>query len=245
MGTLLLQLIGPMQAWGVQSNFIYRDTTLEPSKSGVVGLLCAALEFPRSDDRTITKLAELRMGVRVDREGLVKYDYHTAGKDGYRKADGGIERRNLIQSWRYYLADAAFLVGLESDDLTLLEKLYDHLQNPHWPLWLGRKAFPPSEPVWLKDGLKRTKNLETALREYPRLRPKRNPYDDDRMRAMLEDPSGEIVRPDWPLSFAKGARQFTLRRLRVEFFDDQPLREDFRHVSIAPYPQPAPPPRAA
>jgi CRISPR system Cascade subunit CasD len=233
MGTLLLQLIGPMQAWGVQSNFIYRDTALEPSKSGVVGLLCAALG--RGRDERIDDLAELKMGVRVDREGLVKCDYHTAGKGGYLKAKGEVERRNPIQSWRYYLADAAFLVGLESDNLALLEKLYDHLQNPRWPLCLGRKSFVPGEPVWLKDGLHPDKDLITALKNYPRLRPKRSLFDDDRMRVMLEDPNGAIVRPDWPLSFAKGARQFTLRRLCVEFFDDQPLREDFRHVSITPY----------
>jgi CRISPR system Cascade subunit CasD len=40
MGTLLLQLIGPMQSWGVQSHFTIRDTGLEPSKSG--GWACCA-----------------------------------------------------------------------------------------------------------------------------------------------------------------------------------------------------------
>lgn len=241
MGTLLLQLIGPMQAWGVQSNFIYRDTALEPSKSGVIGLLCAALGKPRDeqpDDNRYPKLADLaalKMGVRVDREGLVKCDYHTAGKGGYLKAKGEVERKDLIQSWRYYLADAAFLVGLEADDLKLLQELHDALRDPHWPLCLGRKAFVPGEPVWLKDSLRPDEDLITALKSYPRLRPKRNRFDDDRMRVMLEDPKGEIVRPDQPISFAKGARQFTLRCLCVEYFDDRPLREDFRHVSIAPY----------
>jgi CRISPR system Cascade subunit CasD len=232
MGTLLLQLIGPMQSWGVQSNFIYRDTALEPSKSGVIGLLCAALG--RGRDERIDDLAALKMGVRADREGLVKYDYHTAGKGGYLKAGGDVERKNLIQSWRYYLADAAFLVGLESGDLALLEAVHNHLEHPIWPLYLGRKAFAPSEPVWLRDGLKRVESLEAALRTYRRLRPKRTWFDDDLMRAMLEDwEKGEIVRPDQPISFA--TRQFTLRRLRVAFFDDQPMREEFRHVSIAPY----------
>ena len=39
MATLLLQLVGPMQAWGVTSRFDERDSGLEPSKSGVFGLL--------------------------------------------------------------------------------------------------------------------------------------------------------------------------------------------------------------
>jgi CRISPR system Cascade subunit CasD len=39
MAVLLLRLAGPMQAWGTQSRFVNRDTELEPSKSGVIGLL--------------------------------------------------------------------------------------------------------------------------------------------------------------------------------------------------------------
>ena len=43
MMTLLLRLAGPMQSWGTASKFRERDTGREPSKSGVVGLLAAAL----------------------------------------------------------------------------------------------------------------------------------------------------------------------------------------------------------
>src|SRR5512136_490986 len=85
MGTLLLRLVGPMQSWGMQSNFTHRDTGLEPSKSGVIGLICAALGKPRDENHpdnarkpSLDELAKLRMGVRVDREGLVQCDYHTA-----------------------------------------------------------------------------------------------------------------------------------------------------------------------
>jgi CRISPR system Cascade subunit CasD len=75
--TLLLRLAGPMQSWGTQSRFGIRDTGLEPSKSGVIGLLCAALGWGREHD--VTDLAELRMGVRVDRAGVLRTDYHTVG----------------------------------------------------------------------------------------------------------------------------------------------------------------------
>src|SRR5512147_835084 len=83
--TLLMRLVAPMQSWGVQSDFTYRDTGLEPSKSGVIGLLCAALGKPRDEAHPdshsqprLAELATLRMGVRVDREGLLQRDYHTA-----------------------------------------------------------------------------------------------------------------------------------------------------------------------
>ena len=63
MGVLLLRLAGPMQSWGTQSRFTVRDTGREPSKSGVVGLLCAAVGVPRDDERQIRRLAELRIAV--------------------------------------------------------------------------------------------------------------------------------------------------------------------------------------
>jgi len=223
MPTLLLRLVGPMQAWGIQSNYAHRDTALEPSKSGVIGLICAALGRPRSEP--INDLASLIMGVRVDREGVVLRDYHTAGIDGFLRAGGDVERKNAILSERFYLADAAFLVGLQGDDIALLRQIQNALEHPQWMLCLGRKAFAPSEPVALPDGLRDT-DLWTALTDYrPRLRPKRHRLDDDRVRLMLEDETGDIVRRDQPLSFEKGNRRFTARRLRVEYYDLTALEE--------------------
>lgn len=209
MPTLLLCLAGPMQSWGVQSNFTVRDTGLEPSKSGVVGLLCAALG--RRRDAEIGGLATLRMGVRVDREGQMASDYHTA--QNILKASGGIKDTEV--SRRYYLADARFLVGLTGDDLDLLTQLHNALRNPHWPLYLGRKAFVPGEPVWLQDGLCLEKSLRAALRDYPwrgRLRSDDRP---PRLRLVLEDHAGSEVHPDQPVSFAE--RRFVPRRVSTDW----------------------------
>lgn len=60
MAVLLLRLCGVMQSWGTDSRFLVRKTDPEPSKSGVVGLLCAALGRGRGED--ISDLAALRMG---------------------------------------------------------------------------------------------------------------------------------------------------------------------------------------
>lgn len=43
MATLLLRLAAPLQAWGADSKFETRKTAREPTKSGVIGLLAAAL----------------------------------------------------------------------------------------------------------------------------------------------------------------------------------------------------------
>ena len=222
MNVLLLRLCGPMQSWGVQSRFTVRDTGLEPSKSGVVGLLCAALG--RRREEPVADLAALAMGVRVDQEGTMARDYHTAGKGGILKASGQVERKNLVVSNRYYLSDARFLVGLKGDDLDLLAQLHAALRDPVWTLYLGRKAFVPGEPVWLKDGVLSDTDLRAALDTYPwlgcdsRKRP-------DQVRLVLEDPeNGAEVRPDQPLSFAE--RRFAPRRVRTEFIPAPPMKEE-------------------
>jgi len=227
MSVLLLRLSGPMQSWGVQSRFTVRDTGLEPSKSGVVGLLCAALGRHRHEP--VDDLADLTMAVRVDQEGVMARDFHTAGKGGIMKASGQVERKNLVVSNRYYLADARFLVGLEGDDLDLLTELHAALRDPHWPLYLGRKAFVPGEPVWLPDGLRPDETLVDALRTYPWLG-----YDPDKcpdqVRLVLEDRDGPEMRPDQPLSFAE--RRFAPRHVRTDFIPAPPAKEDGPCISL-------------
>ncbi|MFE3790363.1 type I-E CRISPR-associated protein Cas5/CasD [Streptomyces goshikiensis] len=56
---------------------------------------------------------------------------------------GEVRRHSLITE-RWYLADAAFLVGLEHQDRALLERVAHALEYPKRLLWLGRKACPPS-----------------------------------------------------------------------------------------------------
>jgi CRISPR system Cascade subunit CasD len=147
-----------MQSWGTQSRFLERDTGLEPSKSGVIGLLCAALGRPRT--ASVDDLTALTMGIRVDHEGTLRRDYQTA--EDVVRADGS--RGGTVVSNRYYLADADFLVGLAGSDLALLERIDAALAAPRWPLFLGRKAFVPGIPVRLPAGsVRQDTDLNTAL----------------------------------------------------------------------------------
>lgn len=158
MATLLLRLQGPMQSWGTTSRFDERDTQLEPSKSGVLGLVCAALGRDRKEP--VDDLGSLRMAVRVDREGIPMRDYQTA--TGVMASTGKADANRTVVSQRYYLADAIFLVGLEGNR-GLLDRIQAALRAPHWPLSLGRKSFSPSMPVYLPDGLSET-DLIAALK---------------------------------------------------------------------------------
>ena len=220
MSTLLLRLAGPMQSWGTLSRFRERDTGREPSKSGVIGLLCAALGKPRAESPgdgfpSLAELARLRMGVRIDRAGVVLVDYQTAGGGrfagepyGVRKASGGAGE--TVLSNRYYLADARFLVGLEGER-ALLARLEDALTRPVWQLCLGRKAFVPSEPLLLRDGL-RDQTLREALRaDWPPGSSEADPPAD--LPLVIDSEDGESVRNDVPVSFVPAERRFTLRRV--------------------------------
>lgn len=163
MPTLLLRLQGPMQSWGTISRFDERYSQFEPSKSGVLGLVCAALGRDRSEP--IDDLTSLMMGVRVDREGVMLCDFQTA--TGVVSASGTIDRKRTVVSPRYYLSNAVFLVGLEGDSL-LLSEIHEALFKPYWPLFLGRKSYVPSPPVYLSDGLI-PDELRSALTNYPPL----------------------------------------------------------------------------
>ena len=163
MATLLVRLQGPLQSWGTPSRFDERDTQLEPSKSGVLGLVCAALGRDRAEP--VSDLGGLRMGVRVDREGVPMRDYQTAR--GVALATGKSDAGRTVVSERFYISDAIFLVGLEGDDTTLAA-VQDAIRAPHWPICLGRKSFVPSMPVYLTGGLVDS-SLIDALTRWPLL----------------------------------------------------------------------------
>lgn len=199
MHTLLLRLAGPMQSWGTQSRFLERDTGLEPSKSGVVGLLCAALGRSRAEP--VDDLAALVMGVRVDREGVLQRDYHTALRVAKANNPKNVD---TVVSNRYYLADADFLVGLAGSDLALLERLDLALAAPRWTLSLGRKAFVPGRPIRLRGGgVRQGLGLDDALRAEA-WRPRRGDPSwqapPERLRLVIEaDPDrGTTRRTDQP-----------------------------------------------
>jgi len=205
MSTLLLRLAAPMQSWGVDSKFDRRGTERLPTKSGVVGLIAAALGRRRNE--SLEDLQALRFGVRADREGVLLRDYHTAKSEVA-----------AYVTHRYYLSDAVFLAGLEGDE-ALLEEIEGAINSPAFPLFLGRRACPPDGQLSL--GIRRGKHLFEALREEPRLA-------DDRLRRKADpevslhivtdgtkqDANGYFQR-DVPLSFDQTHRQFGFRRVNV------------------------------
>lgn len=137
MSVLLLRLAGPLQAWGDSSKFLSRRTCKEPTKSGVVGLLAAALG--RSRDADLEDLASLEYAVRVDKPGEVVRDFQSAHV---------ARQKDSLISNRFYLADAVFVAALAGDD-ALIRQIAEALKAPRWPLFLGRRSCPPDLPLLL------------------------------------------------------------------------------------------------
>jgi CRISPR system Cascade subunit CasD len=197
-----------MQSWGTTSRFDQRDTGKEPSKSGVVGLLAAAMGIDRENWSDLEPLTRLSMGVRHDRPGVPKRDYQTA--QHIISADRSKIHETAVTT-RDYLADAAFLVGLEYEDRTLLEQAHAALRDPVWPLALGRKSYVPSEPIWIENGVQ-DGALGEAMARWPWIASLRK-WEEPPERLLVsfesEDGSG-VLRMDQPLS-AFSERHFGAR----------------------------------
>ena len=203
MSTLLLRLSAPLQSWGHESKFERRATGREPTKSGVIGLLAAALGRRRTD--SIDDLAKLRFGVRVVRPGRVMRDYHIA-----------VSSKRTYVTHRYYLEDADFLVGLEGSR-DFLHELEQAVDSPYFPLFLGRRSCPPTGRLCF--GL-RDLSLGDALASEP------VPCS-GAVRLLLDsDEVGFHRQRDVPLSFNQQHRRFSYRYLEQTVLDSPSTSHD-------------------
>ena len=221
MATLLLRLAAPLQAWGADSKFETRKTAREPTKSGVIGLLAAALGLRRDETEPLTRLAQLRFGVRVEREGQLLVDFHMARNE---------EKDRSYVTYRHYLEDAVFLVGLESEDTALLQELAEALTHPVFPLYLGRRACPPPLPLCL--GIRQGSLLD-VLRTEPMQG--RKP-ETGKLRIVADaDPAdpAAVPRQDLPVSFSPVHRQYGFRPVREWRLERPEMPEPTEHDPMA------------
>ena len=155
---LALMLDGPLQSWGHASRFQRRTTALHPTRSGIVGMLCAALGVEKGSDAEQDWLARLdpeRVRVTVfaiprrpkgaDHELQIRRmeDFHTV--EGTRSAENKI-KSDAVLTYRQYLLDARFGVLIEGSR-AMLRELHAALRDPRWGVWLGRKCCIPAAPI--------------------------------------------------------------------------------------------------
>jgi len=173
---IALWLDAPLQSWGFESRFERRHTAMFPTKSGVLGLVLAAMGVPKGSpreretliafsppgERIVCALVPRRNPHRNDQVLPLRRltDYHTI--QNFRRADNSKPRSgDTVPSWRDYLMDARFGVLLPGKPAVATEAARS-LLNPVWGVWLGRKSCPPASPI-----LVRSAELEFALGVFP------------------------------------------------------------------------------
>ncbi|OHV33120.1 type I-E CRISPR-associated protein Cas5/CasD [Pseudofrankia sp. EUN1h] len=237
-----------MQSWAGPSMYNRRDTGTEPTKSGLIGLLAAAQGRRRTD--SIEDLLGLVLGVRTDQPGTLLRDYHTVSDYRGRPLPSAAVTGKHVQkptspakytgvTERFYLQDAVFVAAVGAPD-PLLAALADALRNPAFPLALGRRACPPTQPLLLPPNRREKPDAVTwpgavdeVLREVPwQATPSHKEKSDRRparpngiaLPVTLDDPRGDDVRMDLPSTFDPLSRSFTSRR----------VRQDWVHLSSSP-----------
>jgi CRISPR system Cascade subunit CasD len=151
---LALYLDAPLQSWGYQSRFDRRTSLSYPTRSGIVGMICAAMGVDRSDTEGLQLFEPLILSVYTFKQGRRLVDFHTIGGGWDKKinpqcivpkADG--KAGQTVVSRREYLQHSRYGVILQVDK-TLGQRIVIALTNPIWGIWLGRKSCIPASPVF-------------------------------------------------------------------------------------------------
>ncbi|ASO22341.1 CRISPR system Cascade subunit CasD [Actinoalloteichus hoggarensis] len=225
---LLLRLAGPLQSWGGPSAFNRRDTRPEPTKSGIVGLLAAALG--RTRDESPADLNALRLGVRIDQEGSLLRDYHTVSDyRGVALPQAGVNAKGVQKTTspakhthvttRFYLQDAVFLAAV-AGRTAFIDELAAAVRAPAFPPALGRRSCVPTQPLLLSHS---PGSLEETLRTTPWQAPspsarrRRHRHATVDLRVVVEDDAGDDLAHDVPTTFDPLTRAFTTRRVRHDW----------------------------
>lgn len=163
---LVLRLDGPLQSWGENAKWDFRDSSTMPTKSGIVGLLGCAMGEERSSPVLVELAQSITVAVRADRPGVKFVDFQTVKTDRLMTASGTPRNKNAstIVSPRGYLQDACFTVFIDTTP-EWRERITAALESPKWCIYLGRKNCVPSRPIQAK--VVEYVNIQEAIKEYP------------------------------------------------------------------------------
>jgi CRISPR system Cascade subunit CasD len=157
---LLFDLWGPLAAWGSTAVGELRPTSHHPTRSALLGLVSAALGLRRGDDDAHRALGRmLRFAIRIDRPADILEDFHTAQgrrprrmeRFATRAGELGVPRHALdtVVSRRSYATDGGYRVASWATEVSpwSLARIAQALDNPVFPLYLGRRSCPPGLPL--------------------------------------------------------------------------------------------------
>jgi len=161
---LLFELFAPLVAWGDIAVGERRPARAHPSKSGVLGIVAAALGYLRDDDASHGALfARIEFGARIDSVGSLLTDYHTAQTakasvlKQARKTRPIMTRADMLRhakplhtilSTRDYFVESLAIVALldRGEGEPSVETIAAALDRPHFAPYLGRRCASPALP---------------------------------------------------------------------------------------------------
>ncbi len=203
---LSLWFESPLQSWGVDSKFGLRTTFTFPTKSGIAGILLAAMSKSGEEKeflKSFSSWKEFAFSYSSAQGNTLNTDYHMIGsgydstddwqnkmipkkRDGNPPASADKASSGVKITYRQYLQDAYFGVVFEiPTSYYEVNDIVIALQNPTWPIYLGRKCCVPSFPVFqgVFDSYEDAKNKIKILAEEKHLSLKEmmkdgaNPYE--------------------------------------------------------------------
>lgn len=227
---LYLRLEGPLQSWGDRSTFWSRQTSVFPTKSGVIGMLFCAMGWGGPREAELAEVASLpmtayRVGPQEKARTPILSDFHMVGahyddsdpwqlecipktSEGKKAVGGGtrLTRREFLQ-------DEAFAVLVRVPS-AWKEPLAQGLTQPVWDIYLGRKTCAPSKPVFggfFGDETTAKAFLEEELKHRSEENGSSWVLLESQEETTTSDPLGERMF-DVPISFGK-AKKYSTRRV--------------------------------
>lgn len=213
--TILLRFASPLQSWGYENGFETKLTAKEPTKSGVIGMVAAALGRKREDP--IDDLVnEIDFGCRIDRAGTLLNDFQTMSWK-YQN-----EEKASITMQKYYIQDGVFVVGLHLTNMDLAKKICDAFKAPKFPLYLGRKCCIPTQPIFLWVSplslLEALKSVPWCVSDYVA---EKTDSDEVKLQIIINagpDDKVFLRQNDNPISFNQNKRSYYSRRYTDKYF---------------------------
>ena len=203
---LVLRLEGPLQSWGENAKWDFRDSSTMPTKSGIVGLLGCAMGQEQGSQVLVELAQSITVAVRADRPGAKFVDFQTVQGDPLMAATGKPKTTgNTILSPHAYLQDASFTIFIDTTP-EWQQRIISALENPRWCMYLGRKNCVPSRPI-LADRMEAADLME-ALKEYPAAE-----RAEKTMTYECEHPDSTAASIQRPDDLIGTNRQFQLRRV--------------------------------
>lgn len=159
MDFLCFWLIGPIGAFGGPAGHEFRKTAQAPTRSGVLGLIGAAMGIRRDDGAEQSALRGLGVSVATYRVGIGFRDFHTIQTVPSARIKLPKSRAvalaalspddNAVITRRDYVTDCAYGVAVWRRDDTApdLESIAHSLKTPVFVPFLGRKSCPVSHPM--------------------------------------------------------------------------------------------------